>query len=195
MQRLSTRSLQFLLVVEVDPFRSNFWVSSKWCAREKIFLRIAETAWLLFLGRMKVFEKNIYWNFCRFSKEVWILCLICAIMRILWLLRMIPSFPDWRRKHCAKKHPHLLFFFLKQILKSIKCNFGQFEVWKKWRDKKTKQQVWYCAKIFLQIVSYRIVGSICRSQFGGKNLTRYLFFLFWSRHFFQTSNCHLKNSL
>ena len=46
-------------------------------------------------------------------------------------------------------------------------------------------------KFFLQIVSYRIVGSICRSHFGGKNLTLYLFF--WFEHFFKTPNCHLKN--
>ena len=63
------------------------------------------------------------------------------------------------------------------LSKSIKCNFGQFEVWKKCRDQKKKTGI--APKFFLQIVSYRIVGSICRSQFGGKNLTRYLFFLFF----------------
>ena len=37
----------------------------------------------------------------------------------------------------------------------------------------------------------KIFGSICRSHFGGKNLTRYFFFCF--EYFFKTPNCHLKS--
>ena len=64
----------------------------------------------------------------------------------------------------------VLFFFLKQISKSIKCNFGQFEVWKKWRDqKKTKKKVLrqHFSSKFAHI---EVIWWFCRCQLGGKKL-------------------------
>ena len=61
-------------------------------------------------------------------------------------------------------------------------------------EKMLKLKKRYSVKFFPQIGSYKSIQQFYRRQFEEK-FWRNTFFFFWSRHFFQTSNCRSKKSL